>query len=346
MILITIRYYEFWGPTVNPKTCVVRQYPPPQVWGTAGRTLPGSAIRKSSHQAAGRLFHAENMPKMTTGSSRLPSILTSLPPQWNNSLQQCAAAILVFALATVLTQRAALGVVVLGMVRAFALLVVVAGGVMWPLAIFRAAQQTRRDFNDVQAKSLSPVPKSFRSSASFPVKLSQAEPVPSKAEPVPSKEDTPAPARESQQAPSSEAWPTHRSRPARDVAADAFLATPPTEADVEREAQEGSAEHASAMLSHLLLSGRSPAAGAFHAVVRAHAADGRPAQASAWLERMLAQKLRPDAHLFNAAMGAHFSAADTAGARALLDRMAQLQWPSLRWVQGHWASQLEEIDCC
>jgi len=26
--------------------------------------------------------------------------------------------------------------------------------------------------------------------------------------------------------------------------------------------------------------------------------------------------------------------------------MAQLQWPALRWVQGHWASHLEDIDCC
>ena len=72
-------------------------------------------------------------------------------------------------------------------------------------------------------------------------------------------------------------------------------------------------------------------------------------QASAWLERMLAAGLCPDAHVFNAAMGAHFGAADSdggEGARALLARMAQLQWPSLRWVQGHWASRLEDIDCC
>ena len=72
-------------------------------------------------------------------------------------------------------------------------------------------------------------------------------------------------------------------------------------------------------------------------------------QASAWLERMLAAGLRPDAHVFNAAMGAHLGAAEGdggEGARALLARMAQLQWPSLRWVQGHWASRLEDIDCC
>ena len=79
-------------------------------------------------------------------------------------------------------------------------------------------------------------------------------------------------------------------------------------------------------------------------MVRAYAAEAQPAQASAWLERMLAEGKRPEAALFNAAMSAHMSASDAAGARALLDRMAELQWKSLLWVQGHWATQLE--DCC
>jgi len=265
---------------------------------------------------------------------RMPSLHTGLPPQWNNSLQQCGAAILLFALATVLTQQAALGVVLLGIVRSFALLVFVAGGVMWPLAKIRAAQQARRDAKADAKASPSPVSKSATIRAS---RLSQALPTPSSAGAAPIRQSHHA------QEPSTEAeaWPTNRSRLARDE-------VPPAgcDADVEREAQEGSAERASAILSHLLRSGNRPAASAFHAVVRAHAAAGRPVQASAWLERMLAEGLRPDAHVFNAALSAHAATSDAAGARVLLGRMAQLQWPALRWVQGHWASHLDDLDCC
>ena len=322
-------------------------------------------------------------PIATERIARRPSLRTELPPQWNSSLQQCGAAILLFALATILTQQAALGVVLLGIVRSFALLVFVAGGVMYPYSRIRAVQQARRDASqepDAKAKasqaSQGPVaPKSFPQSVSSSatggaVRRSQAPPPPSSsvgAAPLgirqahsllraaeAAAEAGPLSSAEAEAEAEVEAWPTSRSRLARAADADAaaFLASPPTEAAVEREALEGSAERASAMLAHLIEhSGPRAAAGAgaFHAVVRAHAAAGRPAQASAWLERMLATGLRPDAHVFNAAMGAHFNAAASdggKGARALLGRMAQLQWPALRWVQGHWASQLEDVDCC
>jgi hypothetical protein len=262
---------------------------------------------------------------------QLRSGSASLPPQWNHSLQQCCAAIFLFALATVLTQQAELGVVLLGMVRAFALLVFVAGGVMWPLAMIRNAQHARRaDAKEPMAKV------SFSSLSQQCLPRSVHHRV------------TPAPTHTSRTP--AEAWPTSRSRRSRLaveagllIDAEAFFASPPTEAEVELEAQEGSADRASAMMSRLLRSGPRPA-GAFCSVVRAQAAAGRPAQASEWLNRMLAEGLRPEAHLFNAVMSAYVCAADTAGARALLDRMAQLQWSSLRWVQGYWASQFE--DCC
>jgi pentatricopeptide repeat protein len=332
-------------------------------------------------------------PMATERIARRPSMQlnNSLPPQWNSSLQQCGAAILLFALATVLTQQAALGVVLLGIVRSFALLVFVAGGVMYPYSRIRAAQQARREasqepdanvkapshFGPVTLKprhsdafgpvTLKSFPQSVSSSAtSGAARRSQAPPPPrSNAGGPPlgirharslqciAEDGAEAQAEvEAEAVAEVEAWPTSRSRLARATDADAaaFLASPPTEAGVEKEAQEGSAERASAMLSHLIEhSEQRPAAGAFHAVVRAHAAAGRPAQASAWLERMLATGLRPDAQVFNAAMGAHFNAAASdggEGARALLDRMAQLQLPALRWVQGHWASHLEDIDCC
>lgn len=328
-------------------------------------------------------------PMATERIARRPSLRTELPPQWNSSLQQCGAAILLFALATILTQQAALGVVLLGIVRSFALLVFVAGGVMYPYSRIRAVQQARRDASqepDVKAKAshafqasqasqgpvtLKSFPQSVSSSATGGAVLrSQAPPPPSSsvgAAPLgirqahsllraaeAAAEAGPLSSAEAEAAAEVEAWPTSRSRLARAADADAaaFLASPPTEAAVEQEAQEGSAERASAMLAYLIEHGGPRAAagaGAFHAVVRAHAAEGRPAQASAWLERMLATGLRPDAHVFNAAMGAHFNAAASdggKGARALLGRMAQLQWPALRWVQGHWASQLEDIDCC
>ena len=305
--------------------------------------------------------------------ARRPSMHTGLPQQWNSSLQQCGAAILLFALATVATQQAALGVVLLGIVRSFALLVFVAGGVMYPYSKIRAAQQARREASpelEADAKPTAPkvsqgavqrsFPESVRSSsgaaapssagAAAPIGIRQAHSLLRAAEVQ--AEAGPLSSVEAEAEAVVEAWPTSRSRLARAADADAaaFLASPPTEADVETEAQEGSAERAAAMLSHLIEhSGQRPAAGAFQAVVRAHAAAGRPAQASAWLERMLATGLRPDAHVFNAAMGAHFNAAPSdggKGARALLGRMTQLQWPALRWVQGHWASHLEDIDCC
>eukprot|EP00321_Phaeocystis_globosa_P016076 CAMPEP_0118824186 /NCGR_PEP_ID=MMETSP1162-20130426/10416_1 /TAXON_ID=33656 /ORGANISM="Phaeocystis Sp, Strain CCMP2710" /LENGTH=359 /DNA_ID=CAMNT_0006754815 /DNA_START=27 /DNA_END=1106 /DNA_ORIENTATION=+ len=356
---------------------------------------------------------AEIMSAMLKPSSReriarRPSLHTGLPSSWNNSLRQCAGAILLFALATVVTQQAALGVVLLGLVRSFALLVFVAGGVMYPYSRIRAAQQARGDASqdpDAKAKasgapaSLNSFPQSFPQSGSSgatrgDVRRSQAPPpsgsgadatsvaAEAAAAPFsPPRVDGPSrptgsarrltvkskpfwESREQSNPPRSgeadaklkvkaevEPWPTHRSRLARAADADAarFPAAPPTEEEVEREAQEGCAERASAMLAQLMAQGQRPSARVCHAVVRAYAAAGRPAQASAWLERMLAAGLRPEAHAFNAAMGAHFGAADSdggEGARALLARMVQLQWPSLRWVQGHWASRLEDIDCC
>lgn len=339
--------------------------------------------------------------------ARRPSVHTGLPSSWNSSLRQCAGAILLFALATVVTQQAELGVVLLGLVRSFALLVFVAGGVMYPYSKIIAGQQARRDASQdpdakakgSQAPALTSFPQSFPQSGSSGaargvVRRSQSPPpsgsgvdatsaaaeaaAGAAAETGPSSPkvsssiDGPSrltgsarrltvkskpfwESREQSNPPSSgeaevevkvkaevEPWPTRRSRLAR-------AAAPPTEEEVEREAQEGCAERASAMLTQLMAPGWRPSARVCHAVVRAHAAAGRPAQAAAWLERMLAAGLRPDAHAFNAAMGAHFSAADSdggEGARALLARMAQLQWPALRWVQGHWASRLEDIDCC
>ena len=97
--------------------------------------------------------------------ARRPSVHTGLPSSWNSSLRQCAGAILLFALATVVTQQAELGVVLLGLVRSFALLVFVAGGVMYPYSKIRAAQQARRDASqdpDAKAKgSQAPALKSF-----------------------------------------------------------------------------------------------------------------------------------------------------------------------------------------
>ena len=83
--------------------------------------------------------------------ARRPSVHTGLPSSWNSSLRQCAGAILLFALATVVTQQAALGVVLLGIVRSFALLVFIAGGVMYPYSRIRAAQQARRDASQARA---------------------------------------------------------------------------------------------------------------------------------------------------------------------------------------------------
>merc|ERR1719440_41478 len=88
--------------------------------------------------------------------ARRPSVHTGLPSSWNNSLRQCAGAILLFALATVVTQQA--------------VLVFVAGGVMYPYSRIRAAQQARRDASqdpDAKAKasqapaSLNSFPQSF-----------------------------------------------------------------------------------------------------------------------------------------------------------------------------------------
>merc|ERR1719359_2354226 len=268
------------------------------------------------------IMSATPKPSSRQRIARRPSVHTGLPSSWNNSLRQCAGAILLFALATVVTQQAALGVVLLGLVRSFALLVFVAGGVMYPYSRIRAAQQARRDASQdpdakAEASRVPASPKSFPQS--FPqsggsgatrgvVRRSQAPP------PSGSGADASSGAAEAKVKVKAEVepWPTHRSRLARTADADAacFLAAPPTEEEVEREAQEGCAERASAMLAQLMAQGQRPSARVCNALVRAHAAAGRPAQASAWLERMLAAGLRPDAHVFNAAMGAHVGAAD------------------------------------
>merc|ERR1719359_411857 len=271
--------------------------------------------------------------------ARRPSVHTGLPSSWNSSLRQCAGAILLFALATVVTQQAALGVVLLGLVRSFALLVFVAGGVMYPYSRIRAAQQARRDASQdpdakAEASRVPASPKSFPQS--FPqsggsgatrgvVRRSQAPPpsgsgadatsVAAEAAASPPRVDGPSrptgsarrltvkskpfwETREQSHPPRSgeteakvkvkaevEPWPTHRSRLARAADADAacFLAAPPTEEEVEREAQEGCAERASAMLAQLMAQGQRPSARVCNALVRAHAAAGRPAQAAAWL---------------------------------------------------------------
>ena len=222
--------------------------------------------------------------------------LRSFPAAWKHAMAQCCTVILLFAFVAAVSQRAALGVVVLGMVRAFALLAIIAGGVPWATAVLSSRQH-------------------MRAAAEAPILTASCE----------------------AQAALQKCSPALTRAPVSAEVLDA-----PSSDEVEREAQEGSVDDASAMLQRMLDGGGQPSAAAFHAVVRAYAAEAQPAQASAWLERMLAEGKRPEAAVFNAAMSAHMSASDAAGARALLDRMAELQWKSLLWVQGHWATQLEE----
>jgi len=117
-----------------------------------------------------------------------------------------------------------------------------------------------------------------------------------------------------------------------------------TDADIVREAEEGSADGATALLLRAQHRGHQPSAAAFQSVVRAHAAEARPAQATMWIEHMLAENFRPEAQVFNCVMAAHVQAADGGAAETLLGRMTQLQWPSLMWVQAHWAAQLGGCD--
>ena len=112
------------------------------------------------------IMSATPKPSSRQRIARRPSVHTGLPSSWNNSLRQCAGAILLFALATVVTQQAALGVVLLGLVRSFALLVFIAGGVMYPYSRIRAAQQARRDASQdpdakAEASRVPASPKSF-----------------------------------------------------------------------------------------------------------------------------------------------------------------------------------------
>merc|ERR1719393_790621 len=117
-----------------------------------------------------------------------------------------------------------------------------------------------------------------------------------------------------------------------------------TDADIFCEVEEGSADGAAALLLRAQHRGQQPSAAAFQSVVRAYAAEARPAQASMWIEHMLAENLRPEAQVFNCVMAAHIAAANVDAAESLLARMMQLQWPSLVWVQAHWAAQLGGCD--
>ncbi len=115
-----------------------------------------------------------------------------------------------------------------------------------------------------------------------------------------------------------------------------------TDEAVELEAQEGSPARAAQMLRQMRDQGRRPAASAVSEVVRAHAAEGSPAAAGEWLEAMLADEMRPGAPLFDCVLEAYVAVGDTEAAQLLLDRMAALRWRELLWVQGHWASKLDE----
>jgi len=117
-----------------------------------------------------------------------------------------------------------------------------------------------------------------------------------------------------------------------------------TDDDIEHEAQEGSVAYASEQLLRQLEAGGRPSARAYTAVASGHAAEARPTEAAAWIERMLAEGLRPGAQLFDCVLAAHVSVGDAPGARTLLERMSALRWRELLWVQGHWASRIEEIE--
>ena len=102
--------------------------------------------------------------------------------------------------------------------------------------------------------------------------------------------------------------------------------------------------YASEQLLRLLEVGGRPSARAYTAVASGHAAEARPTEAAAWIERMLGEGLRPGAQLFDCVLAAHVSLGDAPGARTLLERMSALRWRELLWVQGHWASRIEEIE--
>ena len=101
--------------------------------------------------------------------------------------------------------------------------------------------------------------------------------------------------------------------------------------------------YASEQLLRLLEAGGRPSARALTAVASGHAAEARPTEAAAWIERMLGEGLRPGAQLFDCVLAAHVSLGDAPGARTLLERMSALRWRELLWVQGHWASRIEEL---
>ena len=85
---------------------------------------------------------ADSMQSLNAGNlvASMPTLsslreLRSFPAAWKHAMMQCCTVILLFAFVAAVSQRAALGVVVLGMVRAFALLAIIAGGVPWATAV-------------------------------------------------------------------------------------------------------------------------------------------------------------------------------------------------------------------